>query len=88
MPRTSRIEEDFAEAAGIDPTAQQVDEYRAETGQVAREPRDSTGGSGARKTVMPAVAHMPEGTQRQFARWEKQNARRAGRAFLPRQAGV
>jgi hypothetical protein len=34
MPRTSRIEEDFAEAAGIDPTAQQVDEYRAETGQV------------------------------------------------------
>jgi hypothetical protein len=39
--------EDFAEAVGIDPTAQQVDEYRAETGQVPREPRDSTGGSGA-----------------------------------------
>jgi hypothetical protein len=30
--------EDFAEAVGPDPTAEQVDEYRAETGQRPAEP--------------------------------------------------
>jgi hypothetical protein len=39
--------EDFAEAVGIDPTAEQVAEYREETGQEPQEPTDPTGGSGA-----------------------------------------
>jgi hypothetical protein len=40
--------EDFAEAVGVDPTPQQVDEYREETeGDGTREPADPTGGSGA-----------------------------------------
>ena len=41
--------EEFAEAVGVDPTAEQVDEYLAEAGkrQDPREPSDPTGGSGA-----------------------------------------
>jgi hypothetical protein len=39
--------EDFAEAVGVDPTPQQVDEYREETEANRREPSDPTGGSGA-----------------------------------------
>jgi hypothetical protein len=39
--------EDFAEAVGVDPTAQQVAEYREELGQDPQEPTDPTGGSGA-----------------------------------------
>jgi hypothetical protein len=39
--------EDFAEAVGVDPTAQQVDEYRAEVVRDPEEPGDPTGGSGA-----------------------------------------
>jgi hypothetical protein len=34
--------EDFAEAVGVDPTAEQVDEYRAETGDKPTE-RDDRG---------------------------------------------
>jgi hypothetical protein len=39
--------EDFAEAVGVDPTPQQVDEYRSQTRHDPGAPGDPTGGSGA-----------------------------------------